>query len=1414
MARMRQAVDDSLFSAGLAAHELRIEAQRLAQIGQAWRVWRAQQSAWDAGDADLPCHFMREFCLQCLQQWQAMAAAHSEFTQALQACDSPAAQKRLMLDYAAQLGASPARLRGDARAFARWFGPDALEDRYQRAQGLQERLLRLALRQCGQLAAWRLQQETAAADQALACWRRLRLEDCLHALLQAGANQTLRSLALQALATAGSALAPQLQEDILQTPSLQFVYQSAANARLDAWLQIHALELLLRMAPASFVELAAVRLRSAQSLQRARAQSGEGAPDPRDADLFVRRRIVDACAKLTRSARAYLARIAAADPSPWVRQGLAILLSEQACAGQNGLIQELFFPLLQNDVESKVRAQAACQLPALLSLQLRQTGPSLPLQRWLAQALSTERQEFVLRCLLAALEQCVQILAQAGSAHAASLPRWLEAVNPALDVLHCEAGYKVRRWAAHCAETLWLYADARQAALLPDLQSAIAACAPGHAVLLPAHFGELSAARLARMLALLTRQDFGLSLEKTASGWRLWRGERFAFRLWRWLHEMRHPSPDKRQAFRHTVGRVFKGELRIPSPILAEMSETKVPGEPLQIDSEGGWRPYLPLADELLSLLDQDAASEALRIVSSEGVTELRPPRGAWARIKARLWLSRNFATIARLRNWREDSQASPNSYLQQIRALGFSVKFHAHRYAKNWQWRIDPAVSRFFAFAAVPWSISADLPSPQDLYLRFSNYFFSAYDNSLLDLALFTAAAMAFFFGNHIWQNRLMQQARRRVPLVVGGWGTRGKSGTERIKAALFNGLGYTVVSKTTGCEAMFLYGHPLQRLREMFLFRPYDKATIWEQQHLVRLSTRLGCEVFLWECMALTPDFVQLLQRSWMRDDISTITNTFPDHEDLQGPAGINIPQVMCNFIPKGGVLLTSEEQMRPILQQAAQQLGTRMSGVGWRESGLLPPDVLARFPYQEHPDNIALVLALARELGVAPDFALKEMADRVVADLGVLKTYPYASVAGRRLMFVNGMSANERFGCLGNWTRLGFDKMEPDALPGVFLSTVVNNRGDRIARSRVFANILVEDLRADFHVLIGSNLAGLQGYIRAAWDAQAAKITLWPEQGEALQVLQQFARHLRICHSAAQLQARLQASWQGMGLPATGCNWAELAANPAALQAALEALHCPHSQALLQAMQAQRQSLQEYEDFARRLQQSADQATLDAEFRALLWQWFARKLIVVEDYYASGDSIIQRLAELIPPGCENRVMGIQNIKGTGLGFIYCWQAWDACWQACRDLLARDGQSQEQGLQDLLQMQDFGVLSEQHLRHTLEQARAQPAMQTDARRAALARIEQQLNVRMQEVRAAMGAQAAASWQETLCAWLESWLDAPDAILRRRRANRIYTDLAAERISHARAARELQDLTQRQKGGWLYQHWKRWRAG
>src|SRR5262249_43977618 len=220
--------------------------------------------------------------------------------------------------------------------------------------------------------------------------------------------------------------------------------------------------------------------------------------------------------------------------------------------------------------------------------------------------------------------------------------------------------------------------------------------------------------------------------------------------------------------------------------------------------------------------------------------------------------------------------------------------------------------------------------------------------------------------------------------------------------------------------------------------------------------------------------------------------ITNAYPDHEDVQGPAGYDVAEVISEFVPTSGRLFTAEDQMLPILRDRARARGTSLHVVSHRDSDLIADDLLARFPYHEHPRNIALVASLAQALGAPPSIAIVEMADNVVPDLGVLKTYPQVTHEGRTLDFTNGMSANERTGALSNWLRMGFDKHDPDAEPGRFIVTVVNNRGDRVARSEVFARFIVEDVSAHRHVLIGTNVSGLVGFVGEALERHIKNIS----------------------------------------------------------------------------------------------------------------------------------------------------------------------------------------------------------------------------------------------------------------------------------------------------------------------------------
>jgi poly-gamma-glutamate synthase PgsB/CapB len=1321
--------------------------------------------------------FLRGEAEQSLQAVFALRKRYAEYTKRYSRAMIPEERERHIFEFARDLGRTKKELHEDRKAFARWFGHDAMIERYSRRHNALERRLSFLLDRMGMLAEFALAQGTGSYD-LLQEWRWLALETTLKPLFVYDGDARVIIAAFRALARALRALPPEVQERSVDTSTLQFIYRSAMHPRLEVWLQCEALSLLESLSPASLEKVIVQRLN--------RHAPGD--------DLFVRRRAVLLIGRNLARIPGLLGLfgVVADDPSPFVRQALAgaLVLAPADEASK------WFLHLTMKDPVPQVRAAALLESLKLLK------RPELQEEAlWiLSSVFEKETDPFVLRV---AGHVAAEGAAQLRKAADSFFDPWQSAAVASLERLHTRAeSIPVKRWAALARERIWCEADPRARALKGPLKGALAGMGAAERRILPRELLlTVEEDVLGRVLAVLGQENFGYELEKTRKGTRVTRGHVFGFRLWRFLHEIRSPSPDKRQAFRHTIGRLFRGNLRAPSAILSELAETRVPGEPLFIAEEGGWRPYLPLLDEVISSLRQGREVKPVKLYTSEGITEILPPDSPRGRLKAFYRITTRFPSYAKLRNWRSQLQESPSTYLRALGELGFRFDFRPHTTGSA-PTSVDPSVQRFFPAILPLW-----------LWPRLKEYFVSVYDNSLQELLLFAGAATAFFLGRHIYANASVRRCRKRMPLVVGGWGTRGKSGTERLKAALFNALGYGVVSKTTGCEAMFLFAHAFGKMREMFLFRSYDKATIWEQRNVLRIADQLGAEAFLWECMALTPSYVDILQHHWVRDDLSTITNTYPDHEDLQGPAGINIPEVIAIFLPHKARAITSEDQMLPILVEAARKFETSLKTVSWLEAGLIAPDLIKRFPYDEHPYNIALVLALAEEIGIERDFALKEMADRVVPDLGVLKTFPISRVRGRRLQFANGCSANERHGTISNWIRLGFNVQDPVAEPGVWITTVVNNRADRVPRSRVFARILVEDIYADRHFLIGGNLTGLVGYIRQSWDAYAPTVSLWPKDStsDPGSVLLEMARRFRQPTEEAHVAACLRAMLLGQGqTPETVDELCASSKDPAILRKKLEPLGLGENlEATLQHHQQNQELLLEYQGFGSKIRKvgAAERQALDQEFRDLLWKWFQRKLVVVHDYYISGDQLNNLIAGETPPGYLNRVMGVQNIKGTGLDFVYRWQAWDACYKACMQLGSQEAQVAEQGLKALAAFHEYGVLSEELVRETLEKTKSFAVAQSESFQAELAMIVSNFEEAMKELKQKLTTvKKKSSRLERVIHTVEAFFDAGDAVKRRKRANQIYKDLFSERISSERAALELQLLNKRQKGGWLLQ--------
>ncbi|MEW6351370.1 MAG: hypothetical protein AB1646_20145 [Thermodesulfobacteriota bacterium] len=1292
-----------------------------------------------------------------------------------------------VIQLARRLGATPGQIRGDRKAFGRWFGHDTVIERVGKRISQCEYELTFLLNIMGGLTAMALfESEDGASQERL--WKGLNVEKALKPLLVFRGDPRVRIEAFRVLAGSVAALLPDLQANALDASTVNMIYRSALDTSQHAWIQSEALKLLSVLDTPSFVKVLSLRLK--------RPLEGD--------DIFFRRRAVTLLGQYlsVNDELVGLIPVIMNDPSPFVRQGLAVAVESALSRPSRMYSTEQVFSwakmLVLEDSSVQVRAATIARLsPALIDSHLAATCLLL------REVFSREQDPLVIRTCLRAVSTTAERLSQENFQDKCNLLYGV--LIPSIESLHerC-SNLSVRRWAAMSLERLAISCDSDAIALRKRLLPVVRGLKPGKSTRISKSVLQgVTEETLGRVLAVMTQEDFGLSVQVGLFGLRITRGDVFGFRWWRFFHELFLSAPDKRQGFGHTVARKTPGTVRAPSAICSELSQTKVPGEPLYMASESSWRPYLPLVDDALTCANRWFSRKPFKFYTAEGTTELRPPRWLPGRMWASIVLTVRFARYARLRNWSEDAASQPDAYVRALERLGFRVRMRSHGHGSTPD-TLDPAVARFFG-AAFPLFDS-------EAWRRFSEYFFSAYENSLYQLGVFAAALLAFFVGQRTYLGWAVRKARKSFQLVIGGWGTRGKSGVERLKTALFEALGHGLVAKTTGCEAMFLHAYPFGKTREMFIYRSYDKATIWEHHTIMVMGRQLRSDVFLWECMGLNPSFVKILQRQWAIDDYSTITNTYPDHEDIQGPAGVNIPQVMCNFIPKNRVLVTSEQEMRPVLEAGAQALDTKLVPVGWIEPGLLTPDLLARFPYQEHPNNIALVLRLAKELGIDEDFAAKEIADRVVPDIGVLKVFPTATIRGRRLEFVNGMSANERFATLSNWTRMGFDAVHPETHPGIMISTVVNNRADRISRSRVFASILVEDIAADRHFLIGSNVLGLMGFIGQAWDDAAREMTLSPkgnsEGAQPETVLAETARRLRIPTSGEQIRQRLQAMLEGVEETVDRSDLADLWDDLPALKKGLEERGLAgFSEEITQHMEALRAGLRDYEEFSERVRSAIEPSLpmLDRDFKKLAREWFMSRFVVMEDYHASGDQVIDRICRETPPGMLNRIMGIQNIKGTGLDFVYKWLAWQQCHAACQRIVSGNKLDiVESGVSELSAFQDYGLLCEDEVTRTLADAQNNPMLHTERFQAELALIESRMGQRLSEIKATLGASHGKTWWRGLVDSLEAFLDAGDAVRRRKRANRIYKDLVAERISHDRAAMELKALNKRQSGGWL----------
>lgn len=287
-------------------------------------------------------------------------------------------------------------------------------------------------------------------------------------------------------------------------------------------------------------------------------------------------------------------------------------------------------------------------------------------------------------------------------------------------------------------------------------------------------------------------------------------------------------------------------------------------------------------------------------------------------------------------------------------------------------------------------------------------------------------------------------------IPIRIHINGTRGKSSVTRlIGSALLEG-GIKTVTKVTGTFPRLIMddGSEIDVQRK-------SGANIIEQLEIVKFAVKNQVQALVIECMALDPFYQWITENKMIHSTIGVITNVRMDHIDKMGNSPAEIARALGNTIPESKLLLTSEKKNFNLLQNIAAKRNTEIVLADAEE---VSDSEILGFSYLEHKDNVALALAVCRQLGIDRETALRGMY-KAKPDAGVLKRISFND-RGKEFDFYNLLAANDPQSSLMIWKILKETKDFPENVV-----IILNSRSDRTDRARQLINMISAQLKGQF-------------------------------------------------------------------------------------------------------------------------------------------------------------------------------------------------------------------------------------------------------------------------------------------------------------------------------------------------------------
>lgn len=297
------------------------------------------------------------------------------------------------------------------------------------------------------------------------------------------------------------------------------------------------------------------------------------------------------------------------------------------------------------------------------------------------------------------------------------------------------------------------------------------------------------------------------------------------------------------------------------------------------------------------------------------------------------------------------------------------------------------------------------------------------------------------------------------KIPIRININGIRGKSTITRLIYGILREDNYKVIGKTTGTDARMLYWFDEE---EYPVVRKPQGPNIGEQKDILQNVNDNGGEAIVNECMAVNPDYQIIFQNQLLKANIGVIVNVMEDHMETLGPTLDEVAEAFTATIPYNGKLIVMKDDYTDFFKKEADKRNTETIVVDRDE---VEESLLREFDYIVFPDNVAIAVGVAEAVGANTDTALKGMLN-ASPDSGAVHIHYYHKNDTKNI-FVNAFAANEP-----QSTKAILQKVIDYKYPFEKKVIILNCRGDRLDRTKLFAENFITEVDYDTLICVGKS------------------------------------------------------------------------------------------------------------------------------------------------------------------------------------------------------------------------------------------------------------------------------------------------------------------------------------------------------